>query len=204
VGPPSIAITAASLKAQKKSRHRVLELPALEQMLVWSMWGPFDRGSIMAMFDFAVLVVKVLFFIWATQLVWIGSRLLERPVKRVLRSVLTSEDTSMKKAAQALRSSFWTAIKQKDRPKAVPQLISFGQSGTSACSFGDTHEADAPMPAKPRIIMAQVEDSGTAGTVPTPGAKTSSYRSASSGFAKLMTWIDEAGPRVVKSICRDE
>jgi hypothetical protein len=60
----------------------------------------------MAMFDFAVLAVKVLFFIWATQLVWIGSRLLERPVKRVLRSVLTSEDTSMKKAAQALRSSF--------------------------------------------------------------------------------------------------
>jgi hypothetical protein len=60
----------------------------------------------MAMFDFAVLAVKVLFFIWAMQLVWIGSRLLERPVKRVLRSVLTWNDTPMKKAAQALRSSF--------------------------------------------------------------------------------------------------
>ena len=44
--------------------------------------------------------------VWAMQLVWIGSRLLERPVKRVLRSVLTSKDTPMKKAAQALRSSF--------------------------------------------------------------------------------------------------
>jgi len=60
----------------------------------------------MAMFDFAVLAVKVLFFIWAVQLVWIGSRLLERPAKRLLRSVLTWEGTPMTKAAQALRSSF--------------------------------------------------------------------------------------------------
>src|SRR5229473_5275193 len=27
-------------QAQKKSRHRVLELPTLEQRLAWSMWGP--------------------------------------------------------------------------------------------------------------------------------------------------------------------
>jgi hypothetical protein len=60
----------------------------------------------MAMFDFAVLAVKVLFFIWGVQLVWIGSRLLERPAKRLLRSVLMSEGTPMTKAAQALRSSF--------------------------------------------------------------------------------------------------
>jgi hypothetical protein len=60
----------------------------------------------MAMFVFAVLAVKVLFFIWAVQLVWIGSRLLERPAKRVLRGFLTLEDRPMKKAAQALRSSF--------------------------------------------------------------------------------------------------
>ncbi len=60
----------------------------------------------MAMFDFAVLAAKMLFFIWALQLIWIGSRLLERPAKRVLRSVLTWEHIPMKKAAQALRSSF--------------------------------------------------------------------------------------------------
>jgi len=66
----------------------------------------FDEGPIMAMLDFAVLAGKVLFVIWAAQLIWIGSRLLERPVKRVLRSVLTSKDAPMKKAVQALRSNF--------------------------------------------------------------------------------------------------
>jgi hypothetical protein len=33
----------------------------------------------MAMVDFAVLAVKVLFFIWAAQLIWIGSKLLGGP-----------------------------------------------------------------------------------------------------------------------------
>jgi hypothetical protein len=42
------------------------------------MRGAFDRGSIMAMVDFAVLAVKVLVLIWAAQLIWIGSRLMER------------------------------------------------------------------------------------------------------------------------------
>jgi hypothetical protein len=32
----------------------------------------------MAMVDFAVLAVKVLVLIWAAQLIWIGSRLMER------------------------------------------------------------------------------------------------------------------------------
>jgi len=31
-------------QAQKKSRHRVLELPTLDQRLVWSMWGPIRPG----------------------------------------------------------------------------------------------------------------------------------------------------------------
>jgi hypothetical protein len=31
-------------QAQKKSRHRVLELPTLEQRLVWSMWGSIRPG----------------------------------------------------------------------------------------------------------------------------------------------------------------
>ncbi len=56
----------------------------------------------MAMFDFTVLAAKMLLFVWALQLIWIGSRLLERPAKRVLRSVLTWEHIPMKKAAQAL------------------------------------------------------------------------------------------------------
>jgi hypothetical protein len=59
----------------------------------------------MAMVDFAVLAVKVLFFIWAAQLIWIGSTLLEGLAERALRSMPTSE-ILMKKAAQALRSSF--------------------------------------------------------------------------------------------------
>jgi hypothetical protein len=67
--------------------------------------GAFDRRSIMAMVDFAVLAVKVLFFIWAAQLIWIGSTLLEGLAERALRSMPTSE-ILMKKAAQALRSSF--------------------------------------------------------------------------------------------------
>ena len=60
----------------------------------------FDLGSIMAMVDFAVLAVKVLVLIWAAQLVWIGSRLLERLLKIVVRSVSTLE-------------------KKTDRPNAV-------------------------------------------------------------------------------------
>ena len=60
----------------------------------------FDVGSIMAMVDFAVLAVKVLVLIWAAQLVWIGSRLLERLLKIVVRSVSTFE-------------------KKTDRPNAV-------------------------------------------------------------------------------------
>ena len=47
----------------------------------------------MAMIDFAVLAVKALFFIWAAQLIWIGSHLLERRV-RVLRSVPKSHRSS--------------------------------------------------------------------------------------------------------------
>jgi hypothetical protein len=58
----------------------------------------------MAMVDFAVLAVKVLFFIWAAQLIWIGSTLLEGLAERALRSMPTSE-ILMKKTAQALRSS---------------------------------------------------------------------------------------------------
>jgi hypothetical protein len=54
----------------------------------------------MAMVDFAVLGVKVLVLIWAAQLVWIGSRLLERLLKIVVRSVSTLE-------------------KKTDRPNAV-------------------------------------------------------------------------------------
>ncbi len=60
--------------------------------------------KVMAMFDFAVLVVKVLFFIWAIQLVWIGSRLLERPAKRVLRSVPKSHRSSASIKFLRLRS----------------------------------------------------------------------------------------------------
>jgi hypothetical protein len=59
----------------------------------------------MAMVDFAVLAVKVLFLIWAAQLIWIGSTLLEGLAERALRSMPTSE-ILMKKTAQALRSSF--------------------------------------------------------------------------------------------------
>ena len=59
----------------------------------------------MAMVDFAVLAVKVLFFIWTPQLIWIGSTLLEGLAERALRSMPTSE-ILMKKTAQALRSSF--------------------------------------------------------------------------------------------------
>jgi len=91
-------------QAQKKSRHSVLELPTLEQRLVWLTWGSFVRGSIMAMLDFAVLVVKVLLFIWVIQLVWIGSRLLERPAKRVLRSVPKSHRSSASIKFLRLRS----------------------------------------------------------------------------------------------------
>ena len=97
----------SGLTPQKKSRHRVVELPIFGKRLASvRCWAAFDRRPIMAMFDFAVLAVKVLFFIWGVQLVWIGSRLLERPAKRLLRSVLMSEGTPMTKAAQALRSSF--------------------------------------------------------------------------------------------------
>ena len=60
----------------------------------------------MATLDFAIFAGKVLFFIWAAQLIWIGSRLLERPVKRVLRSILTSKGTPVEKAVQALRTNF--------------------------------------------------------------------------------------------------
>jgi hypothetical protein len=54
----------------------------------------------MATVGFAVLAVKVLGLIWVAQLVWIGSRLLERWTKIILRSVSTLE-------------------KQTDRPNAV-------------------------------------------------------------------------------------
>jgi hypothetical protein len=57
----------------------------------------------MAMFDFAVLAIKVLFFIWAAQLILLGWLLLRRTVKSGLRSF--SEGTSAKKAVQALRSA---------------------------------------------------------------------------------------------------
>jgi hypothetical protein len=40
----------------------------------------------MAMFDFAVLAIKVLFFIWAAQLILLGWLLLRRTVKSGLRS----------------------------------------------------------------------------------------------------------------------
>ena len=45
----------------------------------------------MTLVDFAVLAVKVLVLIWAAQLVWIGSRLMERLLKIVVRSVSTLE-----------------------------------------------------------------------------------------------------------------
>jgi O-antigen ligase len=45
----------------------------------------------MVTIDFAVLVVKVLLFIWAAQLIFIGARLLERLANSVLRSVPGSE-----------------------------------------------------------------------------------------------------------------
>jgi hypothetical protein len=54
----------------------------------------------MTMVDFAVLAVKVLVLIWTAQLVWIGSRLVERLLKIVVRSVSTLE-------------------KKTDRPNAV-------------------------------------------------------------------------------------
>lgn len=57
----------------------------------------------MAMFDFAVLAIKVLFFIWAAQLILLGWILRRRTVMRGLRSF--SEGTSTKKAVQALRSA---------------------------------------------------------------------------------------------------
>jgi hypothetical protein len=57
--------------------------------------GEFDRRSIMA-----ILVAKVLFFVWAAQLIWIASNLLESRVKKISRLVTT------------------LAI-QKDRPKAA-------------------------------------------------------------------------------------
>jgi hypothetical protein len=59
----------------------------------------------MAMVYFAVLAIKVLFIIWAAQLILIGSHLLERQAKRILRFVPTSENTN-EEAAHALRSSF--------------------------------------------------------------------------------------------------
>jgi hypothetical protein len=52
----------------------------------------------MTTLDFAVLAVKVLGLIWVAQLVWIGSRLLERLTKIILQSV---------------------SEKQTDRPNAV-------------------------------------------------------------------------------------
>jgi hypothetical protein len=56
----------------------------------------------MAMFG---LVTKVLLFVWAAQLVWFCSLLLRRPVKRLLHSVLTSEDAPARRVIQAVRSS---------------------------------------------------------------------------------------------------
>lgn len=37
----------------------------------------------------AILVAKVLFFVWATQLIWIASNLLESRVKKISRLVTT-------------------------------------------------------------------------------------------------------------------
>ena len=54
----------------------------------------------MAMFDFAVLAAKMLFFIWALQLIWIGSYLLESFARGISQSLLM-------------------LVKQKGRPKAV-------------------------------------------------------------------------------------
>lgn len=62
--------------------------------------GAFDRRLFMATVDFAVLAGKVVVLIWVAQLVWIGSRLLERWTKIILRSVSTLE-------------------KQTDRPNAI-------------------------------------------------------------------------------------
>jgi len=45
----------------------------------------------MAMIDFAVLALKVSLFVWAAQLIWTGSHLLEHLAKRVLRSIPTSD-----------------------------------------------------------------------------------------------------------------
>jgi hypothetical protein len=68
------------------------------------MRGAVDRGFVMAMFNWAIVALKVLLFIWAAQLTWMGSRLLEHHwAKRgVARS--GSEDAP-REAAAALRSS---------------------------------------------------------------------------------------------------
>jgi hypothetical protein len=45
-------------------------------------------------------------FIWIAQLIWFGFLLLRRPVKRILRSIVTSVDTPSKKVVRSLRSDF--------------------------------------------------------------------------------------------------
>jgi len=72
------------------------------------MRGAVDRGFVMAGFDWAIVALKVLLFIWAAQLIWMGWRLLEHHLaKRGLKRGLArsgSEDAP-REAAAALRSS---------------------------------------------------------------------------------------------------
>src|SRR5947207_474997 len=58
-----------------KSRDRVPDRPTLDRRVARSMRGAVDRGFVMAMFNWAIVALKVLLFIWAAQLTWMGSRL---------------------------------------------------------------------------------------------------------------------------------
>jgi hypothetical protein len=67
--------------------------------------GAVDRGLIMTMLDGAAVALKVLLFIWAAQLIWLGWHLLEHQLVKwgFMRS--GSEDTSTE-SVHALRSGF--------------------------------------------------------------------------------------------------
>jgi hypothetical protein len=53
-----------------KSRDRVPDRPTLDRRVARSMRGAVDRGFVMAVFDWAIVALKVLLFIWAAQLIW--------------------------------------------------------------------------------------------------------------------------------------
>ena len=68
------------------------------------MRGAVDRGFVMAVFDWAIVALKVLLFIWAAQLIWMGARLLEHHLAKRGLALSGSEDAP-REAAAALRSS---------------------------------------------------------------------------------------------------